>query len=122
MESEKSAAKKRGLKRKYRVRRHLDKNATASHRLCVQRSIRYTGAQIIDRETNSVVFGISSQNKTIRAMKGDKKTVAKEVGKQIAEEAKKRGISQVVFDRGAAAYHGRVRSLAEGAREAGLTF
>ncbi len=88
-------------------------------RLNVFRSDRYIYAQIIDDTAGSTLVAASSgklkNNKT-------KTEQAKEVGKQLAKEALEKGIKAVVFDRGGYRYHGRVRALAEGAREGGLEF
>ena len=89
-------------------------------RLCVFRSQNHVYAQLIDDESKKV---LASANDIKSAGKnGNKVNSAKEVGKLIAEMAKKVKIEKVVFDRGGFLYHGRVKALAEGAREAGLKF
>ncbi len=93
-------------------------------RLSVFRSAKHLSAQIIDDATGKTLAAASSQAidaKALAALKG-KTTVAAEVGKMIAEAGKKAGVDAVVFDRGRFAYHGRVKALAEAARENGLTF
>lgn len=94
-------------------------------RLVVSRSIRNISAQVVDDTTHRTLFGISSLSKDLREVVANAKSkveVAKIVGKAIGEEAKKRNITKVVFDRNGYLYHGRVKALADGAREAGLEF
>ena len=90
-------------------------------RLAVFRSAKYIYAQIIDDSNGKSMVAVSSFK---RASKGKmtKKEAAKEVGKLIAKKASEKGIVKVSFDRGGYLYHGRVKALAEGAREAGLQF
>ena len=88
-------------------------------RLSVFRSARYIYAQVIDDRTGTTVAQANS--KTL-AGEGDKTAQAAEVGKTVAEKAKAAGVTRVVFDRGPYRYHGRVKALAEGAREGGLEF
>jgi large subunit ribosomal protein L18 len=89
-------------------------------RLAVFRSLKHIYAQIIDDSTGTTLCAASSQEKTL-STKGNAEG-AKLVGTTLAERAKEKGISSVVFDRGGFRYHGRVASLADGAREAGLEF
>jgi large subunit ribosomal protein L18 len=89
-------------------------------RLAVYRSLKHVSAQIIDDTTGVTLVAASSLEKTLKAT-GNAEG-AKKVGAAIAERAKKAGISQVIFDRGGFQYHGRVGSLADGAREGGLSF
>ncbi len=89
-------------------------------RLAVHRSLKHISAQIIDDTTGTTIVSASSVEKTISA--GGNAVGAKTVGTKLAERAKEKGISAVVFDRGGYRYHGRVASLADGAREAGLEF
>jgi large subunit ribosomal protein L18 len=86
----------------------------------VHRSLKHISAQIIDDTTGVTLVSASSVEKTIEAT-GNAEG-AKKVGAILAERAKAKGISAVVFDRGGFKYHGRVASLADGAREAGLEF
>lgn len=109
------------MRRKSKVRRRLRQQANGRPRLSVFRSSRHIYAQIIDdgagrtlAHAGSSVAAFSSKGSTIEG--------ARTVGKLIAEVAKKAGVDRVVFDRGAYLYHGRVRALAEAAREAGLNF
>jgi large subunit ribosomal protein L18 len=91
-------------------------------RLAVFRSTNHIYAQVID-DTKGVTLSAASTNEPgLRGQSGGNTAAAKEVGKLIAERAKEKGISRVVFDRGGYIYHGRVKSLAEAAREAGLEF
>jgi large subunit ribosomal protein L18 len=94
-------------------------------RLVVFRSLRYIYGQIVDDSTEKTLLGASSLTKEInvKVKKAKNKTEAsKIVGQLIAEKAKQKKITRVVFDRNGYAYHGRVKALAEGAREGGLEF
>ena len=90
-------------------------------RLAVFRSNRGVFAQLVDDATGKTLAGAGWTNLP-KSFKGDKKAQAAEVGKALASAAKKAGIEAVVFDRGGYLYHGRVKALAEGAREGGLKF
>jgi len=90
-------------------------------RLSVYRSNKYIYAQVIDDVSGKTLASFSNLNLKGKA-KVTKAQAAFEVGKSLAELAKKNGISKVVFDRGGYKFHGRVKSLAEGAREGGLKF
>lgn len=110
--------------RKLRIRRRIRKISSGTEsrpRLSVFRSNKEIYAQLIDDENGRTLAAASSRDKGID-VKGTKTEVANAVGKAIAEKAKKAGIETVAFDRGGNLYHGRVKSLAEGAREAGLKF
>jgi large subunit ribosomal protein L18 len=100
------------------VRRKLHGDATRP-RLAVFRSNRYIYAQIIDDEAGRTVVAASSQEPGLRDRSLTVDTAA-EVGKLVAQRAKDAGVETVVFDRGGFRYHGRVRALAEAAREGGL--
>ncbi len=89
-------------------------------RLAVFRSNRGVAAQIVDDKAGKTLAAASWQN--IRDFKGDKTAQATEVGKLLAAKAKEAGVTAVVFDRGGYLYHGRVKALADGAREGGLEF
>ena len=91
-------------------------------RLSVFRSNKEIYAQIIDDVSGKTISAASSREKEIAKSKGNKEEIANLVGKTLAEKAQKAGVSTVSFDRGGYLYHGRVKSLAEGAREAGLKF
>ena len=110
--------------RRLRIRRRIRKISSGTEtrpRLSVFRSNKEIYAQLIDDVNGKTLVAASSRDKDIDA-KGTKTEVANAVGKAIAEKAKKAGIETVAFDRGGNLYHGRVKSLAEGAREAGLKF
>jgi large subunit ribosomal protein L18 len=93
-------------------------------RLCVYRSLTHLYAQVIDDAAGRTLAAASSVDKEMRKQVkgGGNVAAAKIVGKVVAERAKAKGIAQVVFDRGGYRYHGRVKALAEAAREAGLKF
>ena len=110
---------KNGRKRRaFHVRNRLRQDSTLT-RISVFRSARYISAQLIDDAQQKTVTSYSSQK--IEA-KGSKTDIAKLVGKELAKLALEKGIKKVSFDRGRFLYHGRVKALAEGAREAGLQF
>ncbi|HEV7285279.1 MULTISPECIES: 50S ribosomal protein L18 [Kaistia] len=111
-------------RRAARVRRALRKVANGRPRLSVYRSSEHIYAQIIDDAEGRTLAAASSLEKDLRgALKtGADKAAAEAVGKLVAERAKAAGVSQVVFDRGAYLFHGRVKALADGAREGGLDF
>jgi large subunit ribosomal protein L18 len=90
-------------------------------RLVVFRSNRGIDAQLVDDATGRTLTGVSWLQLK-KSFKGSKTEQAAQVGKQLAESAKKAGIEEVVFDRAGYLYHGRVKALAEGAREGGLRF
>lgn len=110
--------------RRNRIRRRIRKSlsGTASRpRLSVFRSNKEIYAQIVNDVEGTTLAAASSRDKDIES-KGTKSEIAASVGKALAEKAKKAGIEQVAFDRGGYLYHGRVKSLADGAREGGLKF
>jgi large subunit ribosomal protein L18 len=106
---------------KQRIRKVVQGDAT-SPRLSVFRSNKGIYVQMIDDQTGKTLVAASSSDKGIADAKGNKIDQAKMVGKAIADKAIKAGINSVRFDRNGYLYHGRVKSLAEGAREAGLKF
>jgi large subunit ribosomal protein L18 len=107
--------------RQERARKRL--RGTAAHpRLNVYRSLNHIYAQLVDDDGNRVVGAASTLAKALGVSKSGNVAAAKEVGKAIARVAKEKGIERVVFDRAGYQYHGRVRALAEAAREAGLQF
>ena len=111
----------RRSKIKKRIRRDI--NGTESRpRLAVFRSNKEIYAQIVNDETGRTLVAASSRDKDVPSKEGDKKDQAALVGKSIAEKALKAGIETISFDRSGYLYHGRVKSLAEGAREGGLKF
>src|SRR5260370_20217546 len=115
---------------KDKVRRRIHKRlgqrmqgSSERPRLNVYRSLNHIYAQVIDDASGKTLAAAS----TMRGKKGDKRTggnvaSAKEVGKAIAQRAQEKGIKKVVFDRGGDLYHGRIKALADAAREAGLEF
>jgi large subunit ribosomal protein L18 len=109
-------------RRKGRNRGSIKRAGGSRPRLSVFRSGKHIYAQIIDDAQGVTVAAASSVEKTLRKKTGADKSAAGEVGKLVAERAVKAGIKDVVFDRGGYKYHGRVKALAEAAREAGLSF
>ena len=109
-------------KRRRRVRTSLLAKRGLRARLSVHRSGRHIYAQVIDDEAGTTVVAASTLEKDARAKTGATMDAATAVGKTIAERAKKVGVTKVVFDRGGFLYHGRVKALAEAARESGLEF
>ncbi len=106
---------------KYRIRKTV-KGTEGSPRLCVYRSNNEIYAQLIDDKAGKTLMAVASSDKALKASKGNKSEMAKLVGKAIAEKAISKGINAVTFDRNGYLYHGRVKQLAEGAREGGLKF
>jgi large subunit ribosomal protein L18 len=105
-----------------RIRKHL-KGSGGRPRLSVFRSLKHIYAQIIDDASGRTLAAASTRAKgEADKAYGGNVAAAKEIGKQIAEKALAAGIQDVVFDRGGHLYHGRVKALAEAAREAGLRF
>ena len=111
-------------RRKARVRRSLKLNSKGRLRLCVFRSSKHIYAQIIDDAKGLTVASAGSIEKDLKGKlkTGADKAAAVEVGKLVAERAMKAGIKEVVFDRGGYIYHGRIKALADAAREGGLSF
>jgi len=110
--------------RRLRIKRRIRKIVTGTAeqpRLAVFRSNKEIYAQIINDATGATLVAASSKQKDIKA-KGTKTEIAAIVGKAIAEKATKAGIEKIAFDRGGYLYHGRVKALAEAAREGGLKF
>lgn len=111
--------------RRERLRMRIRKTVEGTEsrpRLAVFRSNKEIYAQIIDDVNGKTITAASSRDKDIDASKVNKTEAAKMVGKAIAEKAVKAGVESIAFDRGGYLYHGRVKSLAEGAREGGLKF
>jgi large subunit ribosomal protein L18 len=117
-------AQKTGDRRRARVRRAVRAHGYGRPRLSVFRSSEQIYAQVIDDEKGVTIVAASSLEKDNReSLKtGANIEAARHVGKQIAERAIKAGVKQVVFDRGGYIFHGRVKALAEAAREGGLDF
>ena len=114
----KTNSNKARLKRHLRVRAKISGTA-ARPRLNVFRSNKNITAQLID-DVNGVTLAAAASNEKDFALNGGNSEGARKVGQLIAERAAKKGITEVVFDRGGYIYHGRVKELAEGAREGGL--
>ncbi len=106
---------------KYRIRKRLSGTAEKP-RLSVFRSNKFIYAQVINDLDGVTLAAASTLSKEIADKKLTKTEMAKEVGKLVAEKCKEAGVELVVFDRGGYLYHGRIKSLAEGAREGGLKF
>ncbi len=104
-----------------RIRTNIS-GTTNAPRLCVFRSNANISAQIINDETGVTLVAASSLDKDLKLTNGSNVEAAKLVGKSVAEKAKKAKIKTVVFDRGGYLYHGRVKALADAARENGLEF
>ena len=111
-------------RRKQRVRLSLRRSSGGRPRLSVFRSSKHIYAQVIDDDRGETLAAASSLEKTLRenAKTGADIAAAKAVGKLIAERAKEKGVTEVVFDRGGYIYHGRIKALADAAREGGLEF
>jgi len=111
-------------RRRGRIRHQLRRVNTARPRLSVYRSGRHIYAQVIDDRKGVTLASASTADKELREgiKTGADKSAAEQVGKLVAERAIKAGIKDVVFDRGGYKYHGRVKALADAAREVGLSF
>jgi len=112
------------VRRHLRVRANIGPGTADRPRLSVFRSLNETYAQLIDDGTGSTLASASTRDPELKKrLKGLKKTdAARIVGQVVAERAREKGIGSAIFDRGGYRYHGRVRALAEAAREAGLKF
>lgn len=113
------------LERRRKIHYRIRKTVTGSSqkpRLSVFRSNSGIYAQLIDDTSGATLASASSRDKDIAAQKGTKSEVSKLVGEAIARKAKDLGIETVIFDRSGYLFHGRVKSLADGAREGGLQF
>ncbi len=117
-------AKALQARRKQRVRTRVRRRNNDRPRLSVFRSAKNIYAQVIDDRGGSTVVAASTLDKEIRdsVKSGATRDAAAAVGKLVAERAVSKGFSEVVFDRGAYLFHGRIKALAEAAREAGLKF
>jgi large subunit ribosomal protein L18 len=116
-----SAVREARLRRHRRVRGKLATGTAERPRLVVFRSNRGIFAQLVDDRTGKTLAG-ASWTSLPKSFNGDKQAQAREVGKRVADAAKKAGIETVVFDRAGYLYHGRVKAFADGAREGGLKF
>src|SRR4051795_13700279 len=122
MPSTVAGTRRKGLSRRHlRVRKKVTGTAVRP-RLVVNRSSRHIHAQVVDDTVGHTLAAASTLESDLRNADGDKTAAATQVGKLLAERAKAAGIDAVVFDRGGRRYQGRIAALADGAREAGLTF
>ena len=112
----------RTARRAARVRHALRRAAYGRPRLSVFRSSKHIYAQVIDDTKGETLASASSREKDARGKTGANVEAAKAVGKRVAERATAKGVKEVQFDRGGYLYHGRIKALAEAAREAGLEF
>ena len=108
-------------RRQLRVRKKVAGTAVRP-RLVVNRSSRHVFVQVVDDERGHTLASASTMEADLRGLDGDKTAKARRVGELVAQRAKAAGIEAVVFDRGGYIYHGRVKSLADAAREGGLNF
>lgn len=110
--------------RKDRTRKKLLANGAHRPRLSVYRSLNYIYAQIIDDNEGKTIVSASTLSKDFEAVKGSGKSIeaAKALGAAVAKKAQEKGITEVMFDRGGRIYHGRIKALADAAREVGLKF
>ena len=108
--------------RRRRVRTALRARSSGKPRLSVHRSGRHIYAQVIDDAAGATLAAASTLEKDLKSSTGATKDSAAAVGKTIAERARAAGVSKVVFDRGGFLFHGRVKALADAAREGGLEF
>ena len=106
---------------RYRIRKKISGSATKP-RLSVFRSNKDIYVQLIDDANGTTIAAASSRQKDIAAQKGNKVTTSKMVGEAIAKKSQELGIKDVVFDRSGYLYHGRIKAVADGAREGGLIF
>ncbi len=109
-------------RRRQRVRTSLRKRGGQRPRLSVHRSGRHIYAQIIDDAAGKTLASASTLEKDVRGTTGATVPSAQDVGRRVAERAKAAGVTQVIFDRGGFLFHGRVKALADAAREGGLEF
>jgi large subunit ribosomal protein L18 len=109
-------------KRRQRVRTALRAKGGQRPRLSIHRSGRHIYAQVIDDEAGRTIAAASTLDKDLRGTPGATTDAAAAIGKRIAERATAAGVTKVVFDRGGFLFHGRVKALADAAREGGLEF
>ncbi|MDX9872038.1 MAG: 50S ribosomal protein L18 [Clostridia bacterium] len=113
--------KKVRQKKHLRIRQHI-KGTAARPRLAVYRSLKHMYAQLIDDISGTTLVAASTLEASLKEENGGNIEAAKKVGEILGKKAVEKGIRAVVFDRGGNIYHGRVKAVAEGAREAGLKF
>ena len=117
-----ATVKARTARRQATVRRAIKEAATGRARLSVHRSSKHIYAQVIDDLKGATVAAASSLEKDMRAKTGANVEAAKAIGKLVAQRAVEKGVKDVVFDRGGFRYHGRIKAVADAAREGGLKF
>ncbi len=109
-------------RRRLRIRKKI-RGTPGRPRLAVSRSLNHIEVQLIDDTTGRSLLGLSSNSREIRdTLSGNKSEKGRKVGRAVAMKAIEAGIKTVVFDRGGRLYHGRIKALADGAREGGLLF
>ena len=114
--------RQRRQRRRHRLRKIVS-GTSARPRMVVHRSLRHIEVQLVDDVAGHSLLGLSTQSQELRERQFDNRvTQGHEVGKMVAAKAREKGIEQVVFDRGGFLYHGVVKAVADGAREAGLNF
>ena len=109
-------------RRRQRVRTSLRKRAGTRPRLSIHRSGKHIYAQVIDDQAGRTLTAASTIDKDVKGKGGATTQSAQDVGRRVAERAKAAGVTQVIFDRGGFLFHGRVKALADAAREGGLEF
>jgi large subunit ribosomal protein L18 len=109
-------------RRRQRVRTSLRKRGANRPRLSIHRSGKHIYAQVIDDTAGRTLASASTIDKDVKGKGGATSESAQEVGRRVAERAKAAGVTQVIFDRGGFLFHGRVKALADAAREGGLEF
>lgn len=119
-----ASTREKFLRRQERLRRNLRKRANGKPRLSVFRSGKHIYAQVIDDRAGATLAAASTMDKELKGSlaKTSDIAAASVVGKAVAERAVAKGVAEVVFDRGGRQFHGRVKALAEAARESGLKF
>ena len=112
----------RRQRRRHRLRKIVS-GTSARPRMVVHRSLRHIEVQLVDDVAGHSLLGLSTQSQELREQQFDNRVAqGHEVGKMVAAKAREQGIEQVVFDRGGFLYHGVIKAVADGAREAGLNF
>ena len=114
--------RQRRQRRRHRLRKIVS-GTPARPRMVVHRSLRHIEVQLVDDVAGHSLLGLSTQSQELREQQFDNRVAqGHEVGKMVAAKAREQGIEQVVFDRGGFLYHGVIKAVADGAREAGLNF
>ena len=114
--------RQRRQRRRHRLRKIVS-GTSARPRMVVHRSLRHIEVQLVDDVAGHSLLGLSTQSQELREQQFDNRVAqGHEVGKMVAAKAREQGIEQVVFDRGGFLYHGVIKAVADGAREAGLNF